>query len=107
MIAIATSLPRTSKARKKLSGLIIDTLWKSLQHPPLSYFGNKYQYRTADGSYNVSWKWHHFYGIVIANRHALIESSPTGSGQGWKPLCENCPQDQAPTRCSSRPWSFI
>ena len=58
MIAIATSLPSESKARKKLTGLIIDTLWKSLQHPPLSYFGNDYQYRTADGSYNVCYKWH-------------------------------------------------
>ncbi|KAJ5758694.1 hypothetical protein N7520_005850 [Penicillium odoratum] len=52
MIAIATSLPRTSKARGKLTGIIIDTLWKSLQHPPLSYMGNKFQYRTPDGSYN-------------------------------------------------------
>lgn len=93
MIAIATSLPRTSKARKKLSGLIIDTLWKSLQHPPLSYLGNKYQYRTPDGSFNVSWEWHHVYGIELANTHGPIEPSPTGSGQGWKPLCENCPED--------------
>ncbi|KAJ6007231.1 hypothetical protein N7522_005582 [Penicillium canescens] len=52
MIAIATSLPRTSKARGKLTGIIVDTLWKSLQHPPLSYMGNKFQYRTPDGSYN-------------------------------------------------------
>ena len=58
MIAIATSLPSESKARKKLTGLIIDTLWKSLQHPPLSYLGNDYQYRTADGSNNVSYMWH-------------------------------------------------
>ncbi|KAL2006622.1 hypothetical protein VTN00DRAFT_9290 [Thermoascus crustaceus] len=52
MIAIAASLPRNSKAREKLTGLMIDTLWQSLQHPPLSYLGNKYQYRTPDGSYN-------------------------------------------------------
>ncbi|KAI5306174.1 hypothetical protein KEM56_001984 [Ascosphaera pollenicola] len=52
IMAIAASLPRHSKARKKLTGVLIDTLWKSLQHPPLSYLGNKYQYRTPDGSYN-------------------------------------------------------
>ncbi|KAJ6084361.1 hypothetical protein N7486_011161 [Penicillium sp. IBT 16267x] len=52
MIAIAAALPRTSKARGKLTGIIIDTLWKSLQHPPLSYMGRKFQYRTPDGSYN-------------------------------------------------------
>ena len=61
MIAIATSLPSESKARKKLTGLIIDTLWKSLQHPPLSYLGNDYQYRTADGSNNVSYMWHNIF----------------------------------------------
>ena len=33
---------------------LVGTLWDSLQHPPLSYFGDQYQYRTADGSYNVS-----------------------------------------------------
>lgn len=54
MIALTASLPRTSKARGKLSGVIIDTLWSALQHPPLTYLGEKYQYRTPDGSYNVS-----------------------------------------------------
>lgn len=53
IMSIAASLPRTSKVRKKLTGVLIDTLWKSLQHPPLSYLGNEYQYRTADGSNNV------------------------------------------------------
>ena len=52
MIALTGSLPETSKNRRKLTYTIIDTLWGSLQHPPLSYMGNQYQYRTADGSYN-------------------------------------------------------
>ncbi|KAG2416425.1 hypothetical protein HFD88_007640 [Aspergillus terreus] len=52
VIAIVAMLPRTSKARQRLTGVLIDQLWRSLQHPPLSYFGNKYQYRTPDGSYN-------------------------------------------------------
>lgn len=52
MIAITASLPRTSATRKKLTGVIIDGLWNSLQHPPLSYLGPKFQYRTPDGSYN-------------------------------------------------------
>lgn len=55
VIAIVAMLPRTSKARQRLTGVLIDQLWRSLQHPPLSYFGNKYQYRTPDGSYNVSY----------------------------------------------------
>ncbi|GME60286.1 putative prostaglandin g h synthase 2 cyclooxygenase pgh2 cox2 [Neofusicoccum parvum] len=52
MIALTASLPRTSATRKKLSGVIVDTLWSSLQHPPLTYMGDKFQYRTPDGSYN-------------------------------------------------------
>ena len=54
LIAIVSSLPRNSKAREKLTGVLIDTLWESLPHPPMTYLGNKYQYRTPDGSYNVS-----------------------------------------------------
>ncbi|KAF7625730.1 prostaglandin G/H synthase 2/cyclooxygenase 2, pgh2/cox2 [Aspergillus flavus] len=52
LIAIVSSLPRNSKAREKLTGVLIDTLWQSLPHPPMTYLGNKYQYRTPDGSYN-------------------------------------------------------
>lgn len=33
----------------------IDELWNSLQHPPMSYLGDKFTYRQADGSNNVSW----------------------------------------------------
>lgn len=54
IIALVTTLPRNSKARTKLTGVLIDKLWSSLPHPPLSYLGNKHQYRTADGSCNVS-----------------------------------------------------
>ncbi|PYH67779.1 peroxidase/cytochrome P450 family protein [Aspergillus vadensis CBS 113365] len=52
VIAIVAMLPRTSKSRQRLTGILVDQLWQSLEHPPLSYFGNKYQYRTPDGSYN-------------------------------------------------------
>jgi hypothetical protein len=69
MIAIAASLPRTSKARGKLTGIIVDTLWKSLQHPPLSYMGNKFQYRTPDGSYNVSWLFYQVSMNVFINSY--------------------------------------
>ncbi|KAF2199499.1 heme peroxidase [Delitschia confertaspora ATCC 74209] len=52
VIAVAAALPETSKTRGKLTEVMIDGLWDSLQHPPLSYMGDKFQYRTADGSYN-------------------------------------------------------
>lgn len=53
IIAITASLPRQSKVRTKLTGVLIDALWGALQHPPMSYLGENFQYRTPDGSYNV------------------------------------------------------
>ncbi|KAF2139467.1 uncharacterized protein K452DRAFT_77778 [Aplosporella prunicola CBS 121167] len=52
VMALTASLPRSSKAREKLSGVIVNKLWTDLQHPPLSYLGDKYRFRTPDGSYN-------------------------------------------------------
>ena len=53
MIQLVAALPRSSKNREVLTGKLIDQLWESLQHPPLSYVGPKFQYRQPDGSYNV------------------------------------------------------
>jgi hypothetical protein len=47
------SLPNTSALRDKITDTFISTLWDNLQHPPLSYLGDQFKYRTADGSYNV------------------------------------------------------
>ena len=50
---LVAGLPSHSKTRVDLTNSFIDELWNNLQHPPLSYLGDKYQYRQADGSYNV------------------------------------------------------
>ncbi len=42
-----------SKTRVDLTNAFIDELWHSLQHPPMSYLGDKYIYRQADGGNNV------------------------------------------------------
>ena len=52
MIAVIANLPESSKLRTKMTAKVIDGLWASLQHPPLSYLGDKFRYRQADGSYN-------------------------------------------------------
>ncbi|KAL5002235.1 heme peroxidase [Aspergillus recurvatus] len=52
IIQIVSSLPSNSKMRVDLTNLFLDELWGSLPHPPLSYMGNEYQYRSADGSNN-------------------------------------------------------
>jgi hypothetical protein len=53
VVAIAAALPPNSKARTVLTNFLTEGLWKSLQHPPLSYHGEKFEYRTPDGSFNV------------------------------------------------------
>lgn len=50
---LVSGLPKLSKTRVDLTNSFIDELWDSMQHPPMSYLGDKFQYRQADGSYNV------------------------------------------------------
>ncbi|KAF2190854.1 heme peroxidase [Zopfia rhizophila CBS 207.26] len=52
MIKVAAKLPDGSRGRDKLTNKFVTQLWDDLQHPPLSYLGTKYQYRSADGSFN-------------------------------------------------------
>ena len=52
VIQLVSGLPPLSKTRVDLTNSFIDELWNSLQHPPQSYLGDKFQYRQADGSYN-------------------------------------------------------
>ncbi|EEP79774.1 hypothetical protein UREG_04620 [Uncinocarpus reesii 1704] len=54
IIQLAASLPNGSKLRDTLSDQFIKTLWNNLEHPPLSYLGDEYKYRTADGSNNLA-----------------------------------------------------
>lgn len=53
IIQLAASLPNGSGLRDDLSGSFIKTLWNNLQHPPISYLGQEFKYRAADGSNNV------------------------------------------------------
>lgn len=79
MIALTASLPRNSTTRKKLTGIVIDTLWTSLQHPPMSYMGDKFSYRTPDGSFNVGTS------VLPIMLHAYLaaESTQSGPWKGW------------------------
>lgn len=52
LIQLTARLPATSALRVKLTEKQVGQLWDSLQHPPQSLLGDKYQYRSADGSYN-------------------------------------------------------
>ncbi|ROT36144.1 heme peroxidase [Sodiomyces alkalinus F11] len=48
LIGILTGLPSTSKIRTQLTNKLIDTLWDSLQHPPLSYVGGDVKYEVVN-----------------------------------------------------------
>ncbi|KAI9884215.1 MAG: hypothetical protein M1823_004008 [Watsoniomyces obsoletus] len=52
VIQLVSGLPQRSQRRADLTNAFVDELWNSLQHPPLSYLGDKFTYRQADGSYN-------------------------------------------------------
>ncbi|ETS85989.1 hypothetical protein PFICI_04014 [Pestalotiopsis fici W106-1] len=52
VIRLAVSLPNNSGVRQDLSSQFIKTLWGKLEHPPLSYLGDEFKYRMADGSCN-------------------------------------------------------
>ncbi|KAL8669232.1 MAG: hypothetical protein Q9168_006169 [Polycauliona sp. 1 TL-2023] len=52
LMQIVAGLPSNSKLRVDLTNSFIDELWNSLEHPPMSYLGDKYTYRQPDGSHN-------------------------------------------------------
>ncbi|KAI9838713.1 MAG: hypothetical protein M1838_004543 [Thelocarpon superellum] len=52
VIQLTSELPDTSKNRLEITGLFLHQLWDRLEHPPISYLGSDFVYRTADGSNN-------------------------------------------------------
>ncbi|KAI9680215.1 MAG: hypothetical protein M1829_001452 [Trizodia sp. TS-e1964] len=52
VIQLVSALPPLSKLRVELTNQFIGELWKNLPHPPLSYLGDSFMYRQADGSNN-------------------------------------------------------
>ncbi|PWY90211.1 peroxidase [Aspergillus heteromorphus CBS 117.55] len=52
IIQLVSGLPSNSKTRTDLTNAFLDELWGSLPHPPLSFMGEEFAYRSADGSNN-------------------------------------------------------
>ena len=73
------SLPPGGFTEANLIAPLAKLGWDSLGHPPISYLGDKYQYRTADGSYNV-FDLNSFY----ANSPERHESGYRKSGNGLR-----------------------
>lgn len=55
----ASGLPVDDPLRNFLTKMMVNTLYNSMLHPPLSYKGQKFQHRAADGGGNV--------GVVITS----------------------------------------
>jgi linoleate 8R-lipoxygenase/9,12-octadecadienoate 8-hydroperoxide 8R-isomerase len=52
LIQTAAALPEGSTLQKTVTDGFLTQLYNDLQHPPISYLGKDYQYRSADGSFN-------------------------------------------------------
>ncbi|PGH34606.1 prostaglandin-endoperoxide synthase 2 [[Emmonsia] crescens] len=52
IIQLVANLPPESAVRGQLTQTFVKSLWVSLPHPPLTYLGDEYRYRAADGSNN-------------------------------------------------------
>ncbi|KAF2131210.1 heme peroxidase [Dothidotthia symphoricarpi CBS 119687] len=52
LVRTAAALPDGSKMQETVTHQFLTQLWNDLQHPPQSYLGPKFQYRSADGSNN-------------------------------------------------------
>ena len=52
IVQVAASLPSDSPTLKKLTDEFIKLLWDNLNHPPLTYLGDEWRFRCADGSNN-------------------------------------------------------
>jgi len=51
---LIASLPPSGWTQANLIAPLAKLGWDSLGHPPIAYLGDEWQYRSADGSYNVA-----------------------------------------------------
>lgn len=52
ILRLAASMPEGSQALEDITTRFIKLLWNNLEHPPLSFLGQEYKYRQADGYNN-------------------------------------------------------
>src|ERR1700734_1673509 len=93
IVQFVASLPDTSKSSAKITDGFISNLWNVLHHPPLSYLGDKYQYRNAEGADNVS---HLERSFVDVEHHV-----PASREVGYR-ICQKRETSSHSTCCSSR-----
>jgi hypothetical protein len=102
VIQLVSNLPSNSKLRVELTNTFLGELWYSLEHPPSLYVGDKYQYRQADGSYNVR----RVFGYrdldpVTTNRWA--EHHVPATRRRWYSVRTLCERQRTASRSPARP----
>lgn len=105
VIALVADLPHQSRLREELTNTLLNELWHSLEHPPLLYVGDEFQFRTADGSNNVCYE-HivHFEFLALTRcrtlcaRHSVPRGPPT-RGRAARGTSPSVPS-RTPSRCS-------
>ncbi|KAI9928451.1 hypothetical protein MW887_002496 [Aspergillus wentii] len=106
VIQTAASLPNNSGIRDSITNTFIKTLWNSLQHPPLSYLGDEFKYRTADGRNNnimypnLGIAGSH-YARTVTPRHPRLLNLPEPSLIFDTLLARNGPAKEHPSNVSS------
>ncbi|KAL1622700.1 hypothetical protein SLS54_004718 [Diplodia seriata] len=79
VIRLAARLPDDSNIRDFMTNFFVKKLWENLQHPPLSYLGDKYKYRDAEGRNNVSSLMFNFATIIIHDCFNTDHHGPEGT----------------------------
>ncbi|KAK1240176.1 hypothetical protein MKX08_007618 [Trichoderma sp. CBMAI-0020] len=111
IIQVAASLPNGSMLRGDLNARFIGTLWRNLQHPPISYLGDEFRYRTADGSNNnitypkLGAAGSH-YARSVAPQHPKPHNLPDPSVIFDSLMARKKPMKEHPTKVSSSLFHF-
>ncbi|KAF2465444.1 heme peroxidase [Lindgomyces ingoldianus] len=105
-IAALASLPPESEVREVGTGLLLKSLWDSLEHPPISYMGDAFRYRTADGSNNNVMFPHvgksgSFYARSVTPKHVPPAALPDPGTLFDALLARQGPPKQHPSKISS------
>jgi len=102
VIQLVSNLPNNSRLREELTNTFVAELWDSLEHPPLLYAGEKYNYRQADGSNNVCPHPVIVSCCQVAHCHAVEHHLPL-SWCCWHLIRAICQQHGHPPRRPARP----
>jgi hypothetical protein len=77
---------------------LIGKLWNGLRHPPLSYLGDDFQYRAADGSNNVH---------TPLSNSVTVEHHVSAYWKSRNPLCKKRGTTYPQTCRSAGSWDYI